>query len=88
MHKVPSYHKENTYESTISVKRNADTSVCSIISKHNKIASLTSPKGISIPEYMDVLKTDFSTGQPDTSASLDLRTSASRASWSRYHKIY
>jgi len=52
-----------------------------VMSKHNTIASLTFPEGISISECIDALTSYFSTFQADTSASQVLWTSGSRASW-------
>jgi len=57
------------------------------MSKCNTIATLTFPEGISISEFIDALTSYFSTFQADTSASLDLRTSGSRASWILPQKI-
>ena len=59
-----------------------------VMSKCNTIATLTFPEGISISEFIDALTSYFSTFQADTSASLDLRTSGSRASWILHQKIY
>jgi hypothetical protein len=51
-----------------------------VISKCNMIATVAFPEGISISEFVDALKSYLSTCQADTSASLDLLTSGSRAS--------
>jgi hypothetical protein len=59
-----------------------------VMSKRNTIATLTFPEGISISELIDALTFYFSTFQADTNASLDLRTSGSRASWILRQKIY
>jgi len=58
------------------------------MSKCNTIATLTFPEGIRISEFIDALRFDFSTFQADTSASLDLWTSRSRASWILPQQIY
>jgi hypothetical protein len=59
-----------------------------VMSKRNTIATLTFPEGINISEFIDALTSYFSTFQGDTSVSLDLRTSGSRASWILCHKIF
>jgi len=59
-----------------------------VMSKRNTIATLTFPEGISISECIDALTSYFSKFQADTSASLDLRTSGTRASWILRPKIY
>jgi len=59
-----------------------------VMSKCNTIATVTFPEGISISEFVDALKSYFSTCQVDTSASLDLLTSGSRASWILRQRIY
>jgi hypothetical protein len=51
------------------------------MSKRSMIATLTFPEGIMISELIDALTSYISTFQADTSASLDPRTSGSRASW-------
>jgi hypothetical protein len=58
------------------------------MSKHNTVATLTFPEGISISEVIDALTSYFLTFQADTSASLDLRTSRSRASWILRQMLY
>jgi hypothetical protein len=52
-----------------------------VMNKRNTIGTLTYPEGISIAEFIDALTSNFSTIHADTSDSLDLRTSGSRASW-------
>jgi len=64
------------------------TRINGVMSKRNMIATLTFPDGISISECIDALTSYFSTFQADMSASLDLRTSGSRASWIFRPKIY
>jgi len=59
-----------------------------VMSKRNTIATLIFPERISISEFIDALTSYFSTFQADTSASLDLRTSGSCASWILRQKIY
>jgi hypothetical protein len=59
-----------------------------VMSKHNTIATQTFPEGISISEFIDALTSYFSTFQADTSDSLDIRSSGSRASWILRQKIY
>jgi len=59
-----------------------------VISKRNTIATLTVPEGITISEFIDALRSYFSTFQGDTSASLDIPTSGSRASWILHQRIY
>jgi hypothetical protein len=60
----------------------------SLLSKHNTIATLTFPEGISISEFLDTLTSYFSTFQADTSASQDPQTSGSISSRILRHKIY
>jgi len=55
--------------------------ISEVMSKCTTIATLTFPEGISISEFNDTLTSYFSTFQADTSASLDLWTCGSRASW-------
>jgi len=59
-----------------------------VMSKCNTIATLTFPEGINISEFIDALTSYIWTFQADTSASLGLRTTGSRASWILRQKIY
>jgi len=59
-----------------------------VMSKHNMIATLTFPEGVSILEYIDTLTSYCSTFQVDTSTSLDLWTSPSHALGILSQKIY
>ena len=58
------------------------------MSKRNTIATVTFPDGIRISEFIDALISYFSTFLADMSASLDLRTSGSRALWIHCRQIY
>jgi len=51
-----------------------------VISKCKTIVTLTFPEGTTISDLIDALTSYFSTFQVDMSASLDIRTSGSRAS--------
>jgi len=59
-----------------------------VISKHNTIATLTFPEGITISECINALTSYVSTFRVDTNASLDLWTSWSCALWILRQKIY
>jgi len=58
------------------------------MNKRNTIATLTFAEGISISEFIDALTSNLSTFQADASASSDLWTSESGASWILRQKIY
>jgi hypothetical protein len=62
--------------------------ITGVMSKCNKIATLSFPEGISISECIDAVTSYLSKFQAETSASLDLRTSGSLESWNLCPTIY
>jgi len=59
-----------------------------VMSERNTIATLTFPEGIGMSDCIDAMTFYLLTFQANTSASLDLRTSGSRASWILCQMIY